>query len=274
MFKSTKGFTLVELLIVIIILSVLSGIAIPVYLNFSNRAKESAAKTEMSNIANALGLYKADNEDYPSDFNDDILIGYLKDYKTTDVWGNSYVYVSGSDHQTYTLTSYGINEIEGGSPDDDIVFENGNMTLQGKYSSGDASAETTSAPSTTMLTPLGSTFSEITGSIIDLIQDFYDANNRYPRTWGDYVYTDIGLDPDDWDEAYDHIYYSPGGNRVSVKPEAGYVMEVKDTSGVLKILKPDSNWSLVYSMANAKWYYKAVDPLNEIDISTLEVKAQ
>jgi len=276
-FKTQGGFSLIELLIVIVVLLILAGISVPVYINYNNRAKEAATKTDMSNIATALELYKSENERYPSDFNGSILKNYNNNYNTTDSWNNNYVYTSDQDDAlNYSLVSYGINEIEGGNPDDDIVFENAIMTSMGKYASINSTVTSTTASptTTTKLTPLGNTFSDITGSIIDLIQDYYDKNNKYPRTWGDYVYTDIGLVPGDWKQFYDHVYYSPGGNRVSVKPEIGYIFEVTDLSGNIKILKPSYNWSLVYSMTESKWYYHTIDPLNIIDISTLKVKSE
>ena len=59
LYKKEKGFTLVELMIVIIILAVLTGIAVPSYLALRNRARESATEAEMKNIATALELYKS-----------------------------------------------------------------------------------------------------------------------------------------------------------------------------------------------------------------------
>ena len=62
-YRKDKGFTLVELMVVIIILAVLTGIAIPSYLALRNRARIQATRSEMQNIGTALELYSADNED-------------------------------------------------------------------------------------------------------------------------------------------------------------------------------------------------------------------
>ena len=108
--------------------------------------------------------------------------------------------------------------------------------------------------------------------MIKLVKDFYDKNGRYPRSWGDYVYTDIGLDPDEWDNAFDGIIYSPGGKRIKVTPEDGYIFYVTRSDGKEKVLKPERNWSLWYSMEDETWYYRKIKDKNEIDISTLRVE--
>ena len=58
--KKEKGFTLVELMVVIIILAVLTGIAIPSYLALRNRARNQATRSEMQNIGTAISIYEAD----------------------------------------------------------------------------------------------------------------------------------------------------------------------------------------------------------------------
>ncbi len=122
--KKEKGFTLVELMVVIIILAVLTGIAIPSYLALRNRARNQAARAEMKNIATALEMYAADYEVYPltaaypaalSGTNPDSNV-YMDPVPTTDPWGVvAYAYLSAGD--TYTLTCTGA--------DPDIVMANG-----------------------------------------------------------------------------------------------------------------------------------------------------
>ena len=62
---NNKGFSLIELLVVILVLAVLTGIAIPVYGLITTRAKESATESEMMNIAKALEIHNSDNQAYP-----------------------------------------------------------------------------------------------------------------------------------------------------------------------------------------------------------------
>jgi prepilin-type N-terminal cleavage/methylation domain-containing protein len=122
------------------------------------------------------------------------------------------------------------------------------------------------------LTSLGSTFSEITGSMAALIQKYRDQNGQYPRDWGDYAYTDIGLDPDEWKKPYNGIIYNPAGDRIKVTPADGYVLYVTGLDGKEKTIKSSFNWSLWYSLDDATWYFHKVMDKNEVDISTLRVE--
>ena len=108
--------------------------------------------------------------------------------------------------------------------------------------------------------------------MIQLLEAFYAANNHYARTWGDYVYTDIGLTPADWQKPLNHITYSPGGNRLSIRPEAGYQFTVTNiVTGNTMVMKESYQWNLTYNLADKTWYYHTVSPENAIDISTLQV---
>ena len=122
------------------------------------------------------------------------------------------------------------------------------------------------------LTPLGSTFTEISDNFIKLLDSFYNKNERYARTWGDYTFTDIGMNPSDWKNAINGVIYKPGGNRFSIEPDIGYVFYVNDTKGVQKTLTPELNWNLVYSLKDKTWYYHSTASGNEIDITTLRVE--
>jgi len=121
------------------------------------------------------------------------------------------------------------------------------------------------------LTKLGSTFDEITAGFIGRIDTFLTTNGRHPRGWGAYSFTDIGLDPEQWNREYDGIIYSPVGNRLNVRPAEGFVFTVTDSSRTVRELPWTYNWNLVYSMKDEQWYFHSMAKKNKIDISTLVV---
>ncbi|MFZ2835796.1 MAG: prepilin-type N-terminal cleavage/methylation domain-containing protein [Candidatus Saccharimonadales bacterium] len=64
--SSGNGFTIVELLIVIVIIGILAAITIVAYNGIQNRARDAQRKSDLSQIAKALQMYKLDNGSYPS----------------------------------------------------------------------------------------------------------------------------------------------------------------------------------------------------------------
>jgi len=131
--KEKSGFTLVELLIVIVVLVILTAIVIPSYAIITNKAKETAAEAEMQNIAKALEVYSSEKNSYPPEADyPEILItsGIMHSAPEKDPWEISYEY-SSSGGNSYILESFGINKVDGG--DDDIVFVNGAMTEDGAH---------------------------------------------------------------------------------------------------------------------------------------------
>ena len=72
--KFRSGFTLVELLIVVLIIAILAAIAVPNYLEFQARAKVSRAMSELRTIATALEAYQSENSDYPPNSDDGLAV--------------------------------------------------------------------------------------------------------------------------------------------------------------------------------------------------------
>lgn len=122
-----KGFTLIEIMVVVVILGVLGALVAPSILGRPDEARVTVAKNDIRQISNALDMYKLDNFNYPSqseglkalveksdsarNWNPD---GYL-DAMPEDPWGNPYIYVRpGEKSRHYDLYSLGADGQEGG----------------------------------------------------------------------------------------------------------------------------------------------------------------
>jgi general secretion pathway protein G len=129
--RGQKGFTLIEILIVVFILSLLAAIVTPKLIGRTDDAKIAAAKQQIGNFETALKLFKIDNGFYPSTEQGlDALVsrpttgrepakyregGYLeKKDIPKDPWGSPYLYVSPGLHGDYDIISYGAEGTEGG----------------------------------------------------------------------------------------------------------------------------------------------------------------
>lgn len=132
------GFTLIELMVVIVILGVLAGLIIPRIMGRPEEARQMKARIQMESIETALKLYKLDNGFYPSTEQGlEALVeaptvgqlprvwregGYLEKGKVPkDPWGNDYIYLCPGLHYDFDLISCGADgQIGGEGYDKDI----------------------------------------------------------------------------------------------------------------------------------------------------------
>ncbi len=128
--RSCRGFTLIEIMVVVVILGILAAVIVPRFLSRPDEAKVTKTKVDMKSIEESLGLFKLDNGFFPSTeqglkalvtkpetgriptkFSVD---GYLKKVPT-DPWGKPYAYISpGVHNRNFDLISYGADGEPGG----------------------------------------------------------------------------------------------------------------------------------------------------------------
>lgn len=120
-----KGFTLIELMIVMIILSLLAALVAPKLFQKIGSSKQKAAKTQIALFGGALDQFRLDVGRYPSSEEGldalrknprlDHWDGpYLPKDAPPDPWGRAYVYRSPGEHGDYDLYSLGADGQEGG----------------------------------------------------------------------------------------------------------------------------------------------------------------
>lgn len=131
--RALRGFTLIEVMVVIVILGVLAALIVPKVMGRPDEARAVAAKQDIAAISQALKLYKLDNRHYPSTEQGLLAltakptVGKIPDnWKTNgylerlpqDPWGNPYQYLSPGVHGEFDVFSFGADGQSGGEGTD------------------------------------------------------------------------------------------------------------------------------------------------------------
>lgn len=131
--RDERGFTLLELMVVVVILGVLAALVVPRFVSRDEQAKRTAASVQIKSLEEALGLFKLDNGFYPSTEQGlQALVskptigrtakkyrsgGYVK-VVPKDPWSNPFVYISPGAHGDFDIVAYGADGEPGGDGDD------------------------------------------------------------------------------------------------------------------------------------------------------------
>ncbi len=131
--NNQRGFTLIEILVVVVILGILAGIVVPRLLGEPEKARRTKAEVQIKGLEEALSIFKLDNGYFPSTEQGlNALVekpqtgkipthyranGYIKKIPQ-DPWGNPYIYLSPGIHDDFDIMSYGPDGATGGDGDD------------------------------------------------------------------------------------------------------------------------------------------------------------
>jgi general secretion pathway protein G len=132
-FTKHHGFTLLELLVVMVIIGLLAGYVGPKYFEQIGKSETKTAKAQIDSLGKALDQYRIDTGSYPSTeqgldalnlnaSNDPKWAGpYLKKSVPNDPWDRPYLYKSPGDHGDYDLYSFGKDGQQGGTKESEDI---------------------------------------------------------------------------------------------------------------------------------------------------------
>ncbi|MFQ5487016.1 MAG: type II secretion system major pseudopilin GspG [Gammaproteobacteria bacterium] len=114
-----RGFTLIEVLVVVVILGILAAIIVPNIMDKPAAAKITKAKADTRAIESAMNMYKLDKHDYPS--TDEGIEALVPDYlprNPKDPWDQPYQYLNPGTHGTIDIYTLGRDGQPGGEGED------------------------------------------------------------------------------------------------------------------------------------------------------------
>ena len=139
--NDSRGFTLIELMVVVIILGILALYIGPKIMGEPEKAKRVKVRMDIASLETALKMYKLDNGVYPSTEQGLLSLvempetgvvpknwrkgGYIERNRVPkDPWGNEFVYISPGVHGDFDLISYGLDGVPGGEDEGGLDINN------------------------------------------------------------------------------------------------------------------------------------------------------
>ena len=115
--RRQDGFTLVELMVVMLIISVLAAIAIPAYIASLRNAREAVLKEDLHVMRQAIDSYVMDKEKGPQSLDDLVQAGYLKEVPTDPMTHSNSTWVTATSDvlESVDQSDPGINDVHSGS---------------------------------------------------------------------------------------------------------------------------------------------------------------
>jgi general secretion pathway protein G len=113
--RKMQGFTLIEIMIVVVILAILGSVVVPQLMDRPDRARVVKAKQDILAIESALDLYKLDKFAYPTTEQGlEILQPKYIKIVSKDPWDRAYFYLSPGEHGAIDIYTYGADGKKGG----------------------------------------------------------------------------------------------------------------------------------------------------------------
>ena len=117
--KRRGGFTLLELLVVIVIIGLLAGYVAPRYFAQVGKSEVQVARAQIDALEKAVDQYRLDNRRYPTSEEGLAAVQpYLKKALPSDPWGHAYVYRVPGEKAEFSIVSYGRDGKPGGAGQD------------------------------------------------------------------------------------------------------------------------------------------------------------